>query len=439
MKTATRVGALSGFALLALTVATCTVNDIAPTIDAATDGEPGVDASSDAGGATDASDSSFPAAAADAGIVDAGHGFATISGFDYNVCALMHDGRVTCWGDNANKILGFDTDAAVVYSPQYVPGITTAIQLATGSGGPCALLADGTLRCWGAYVGGLNNLPSQTVLAADGGPLDNVAQVSEGNSSVLARLTNGHAVAFGDNQGGTLSNGNTMNNPVPAEMLSGVSTSFTNVINLSDGQLGVSCLVLMDGTVHCAGAASRGDGIAVQGAISFADEALFPDSGPLTGVANIACGYQHCCAVQKNQLTVNCFGSNLLGERGTMNAQGFAWVDSPVTGLTGKVLSIAAGYFTSCAVIDNGTVQCWGANDWGQVGNGTMGGGVYTATTVAGLPSSPPVSVMTGGHSQACAVLADGTAWCWGNGLYGLLGDGQGKSSLKPVQVLAPM
>jgi len=84
--------------------------------------------------------------------------------------------------------------------------------------------------------------------------------------------------------------------------------------------------------------------------------------------------------------------------------------------------ALAAGGDTSCAVVD-GTVQCWGSNDSGQLGTSSTGA-QWSAkpVTVPGLP--PASSVAVGGH-HACAILAGtGEVACWGANLAGQLGDG---------------
>jgi alpha-tubulin suppressor-like RCC1 family protein len=101
-----------------------------------------------------------------------------------------------------------------------------------------------------------------------------------------------------------------------------------------------------------------------------------------------------------------------------------------VTAATGstsvKPVAIGAGLFSSCALLSNGTVKCWGYNMYGQLGDGTTTDSVKPVT-VQGLTSAVSLGAQDGYHN--CAVLSDGTARCWGSGLYGSLGNGGGLDS----------
>jgi len=87
---------------------------------------------------------------------------------------------------------------------------------------------------------------------------------------------------------------------------------------------------------------------------------------------------------------------------------------------------------SSCIVTASGTVQCWGDNTYGQLGNGTT---VKSSipVTVTGLTNMKAVAVGSLGH--ACALTNAGTVWCWGNNTYGELGNNTTVSSNVPVQV----
>jgi alpha-tubulin suppressor-like RCC1 family protein len=104
----------------------------------------------------------------------------------------------------------------------------------------------------------------------------------------------------------------------------------------------------------------------------------------------------------------------------------------PVSGLTGPVTAITAGYGHTCALVAGGVVECWGLNGAGQVGTGSVTTPSYDG---AGFPyypspaqvalSQPATAISSGGASSTtCAILADTTVACWGANIYGNLGSG---------------
>ena len=96
-----------------------------------------------------------------------------------------------------------------------------------------------------------------------------------------------------------------------------------------------------------------------------------------------------------------------------------------------RAVEVASDYLSSCALIDDGTVWCWGTNGIGQVGDGTN---VERSSPVqvVGLTDAVDISV---GMAHSCAVRADGSAGCWGYNFWGQLGDGTTDDALAPVEV----
>lgn len=103
-----------------------------------------------------------------------------------------------------------------------------------------------------------------------------------------------------------------------------------------------------------------------------------------------------------------------------------------VSGLAAGATSITAGFHHSCAATGAGAITCWGLNDHGQLGDGTRVNRTRPAQVV-GL--SRGASLPTGGWSYSCAVAAGGVGKCWGANESGQLGNGTTTSSLVPVTV----
>lgn len=149
-----------------------------------------------------------------------------------------------------------------------------------------------------------------------------------------------------------------------------------------------------------------------------------------SGVLAIAAGGDHNC-VLTNAGGVKCWGANSRGQLG-IGAQVDSAVPVDVPGLTSNVMAISAGDASTCALTGGGAVKCWGANDRGQVGDGTKAMAV-TPTDVAGMGSGSIAIATGGGH--ACALIADGGAKCWGRNDRGQLGNGRFADSSTPVDV----
>ena len=157
--------------------------------------------------------------------------------------------------------------------------------------------------------------------------------------------------------------------------------------------------------------------------------------------ASVACGQSHTCAIL-NVGTVWCWGTNDSGRLGIGSTGGSS--AAPVgpldlgSGRTAK--AICAGRSHSCAILDDGTVKCWGPN-----GNGQLG---YGDTTTRDAPPATPVDLGTGRTAKAvsckwfhtCAILDDDSLMCWGYNYHGQLGvgdNGGGTNKASPTAVVA--
>jgi len=144
----------------------------------------------------------------------------------------------------------------------------------------------------------------------------------------------------------------------------------------------------------------------------------------------VVAGDRHTCALTVTG-GVKCWGDNNLGQLGDGTLR-FRQAPVDVIGLTNGVAQIAAGGGHTCALTTGGSVKCWGA-DWdGQVGVGSPRRHRGRPHQVVGLDNG--VTAISGGHWHSCAV-ADGGATCWGYNAYGQLGDGSETSASVPVPV----
>jgi alpha-tubulin suppressor-like RCC1 family protein len=157
------------------------------------------------------------------------------------------------------------------------------------------------------------------------------------------------------------------------------------------------------------------------------------DAGPLRAVALSAASAAHACAVLSDG-AVRCWGVNDLGQLGVERAESRQQCRVPqssparslpcettprdVPNLT-DVAEVAAGNGGTCALKRDGSVWCWGANDAGQLGQGTNDAQAHGAPVRVNIP---PASQLTYGAFHVCALLLDGNVQCWGTNKFGQCG-----------------
>jgi alpha-tubulin suppressor-like RCC1 family protein len=360
-------------------------------------------------------------------------------------CVLLADGSVRCWGANSIGELGpggppaSSTNVSPMTSvPVTVTGLGGTVQSISSNGAnhSCALLSTGGVSCWGSdYEGELGNNAtlannySATPLAVKGLP-GSASSVSAGlgDFSCALMASNGALWCWGDNFAGELGNGMSGgSSPVPVQV-SGLTGP--SLITAGDE---VMCAIV-SGSAYCWGAdydGQLGDGVMSSNGVST------PGLVGLAGrVTDLAIQDSHGCAVVQGG-TVECWGHNVYGEIGSTTVAMGDYALSPVgvQGLPTTATSVVTGSFHTCALLTDGTIWCWGWESFGQLGNGVIAaGGIVTPVQVTGLPAGTQVTAISAGTSQNCALLANGSVWCWGEGDNGELGNGTSNSA-KPLQV----
>jgi alpha-tubulin suppressor-like RCC1 family protein len=156
------------------------------------------------------------------------------------------------------------------------------------------------------------------------------------------------------------------------------------------------------------------------------------------GVTLISAGMDFSsCAIESGR--AYCWGANNFGQLGDESTTDS---DVPVPGdisgvLAGKTLTqIAAGIFGNCALDTVGTAYCWGYNGDGELGNGsTTDSDVPVAVDTGGVLAGKTLTQVTAGGGTMCALDSSGAAYCWGNNGSGELGNGSTTDSSVPVAV----
>ena len=230
---------------------------------------------------------------------------------------MLNDGNITCWGSDGHGQLGngATTTGDIDTPPDTIelPGGATATAIAAGAAHTCALLNDGNITCWGYD---------------DDGELGN----GVGNDPIDAP-------------------------PTPITLPVGATATA------------------------------------------------------------ITAGYAHTCALL-NDGNITCWGSDWAGQlgNGTAGNENIDDIEALITLPNGATATaITAGEYHTCALLNDGNITCWGS-DWdGQLGNGATTGNIDTPPAAITLPNSATTTAIAAGDYHTCALLNDGTITCWGD------------------------
>jgi hypothetical protein len=293
-------------------------------------------------------------------------------------CSVMRDGTLRCWGDAVGTTgkgvpepidPGPGVKAACV-GPEYAclvaEGAVRCVR--TGDGGAavritgvgaakdvscertrtCAIEESGRVACW--------TLGSDAARAIDG--LEGAVSIASGAGVTCAVLGDGSVRCFGENRDGQLGDGTTE----PRQGLVTVKIDHAERVVIGGRH---ACAKRADETVWCWGRNEHGQ----LGDDSRTDR---PSPGPVAGafgVDGIATGDAHTCARMKDS-TIRCWGSGSHHQAGRSTTTEDALAPTLVPGLY-EATAVAAGDAFSCARMKDGWLRCWGANDVGQLGEGT--------------------------------------------------------------------
>jgi alpha-tubulin suppressor-like RCC1 family protein len=241
--------------------------------------------------------------------------------------------------------------------------------------------------------------------------------------ALMDAVQGGGVKCWGWNANGQLGDGTTTNRAAPVD----VAGLGRGVRAIAVGRYH-TCALTEDGAVKCWGfnaAGQLGDGTTAQ------RTAPVDVSGLNSGIMAIAAGDRHTCAVTEDGRAL-CWGANedgQLGDGTTTNRT----TPVDVSELDSGVSALAAGGRHTCALIVGGAVKCWGWNGYGQLGDGTT---TWRATPVDVFGLSAGVSAVTTGSYHTCALVVGGGVNCWGRNQYGQLGDASTEDRTTPVHVV---
>lgn len=299
-----------------------------------------------------------------------------------HTCVMLGDGTVQCFGKNDRGQLGKSpASTACSTAANAVTGLSGVTQLAAAGNYNCALLSNGTVKCWGENIfGQLGNgtgLPGPTAVPTPVtvSGLSGVAEIKLGAQHACARLTSGAVRCWGRNHVGQLGNSGTTNSSVP----------------VSPTGLGA--------------------------------------------VAEVSVGAEFTCARKANG-TVFCWGVNLFGQLGNgtvdpaVSPQTAHSVPAQVPGIA-DAIGIGSGWYHTCIKRATQGLRCWGRNGDGQIGIGSTSTAVPTPSAVNIFDATQ----FSMGQLYTCVRRSSGSLSCWGDNAFGEIGDGTVTDRTSPVTV----
>jgi hypothetical protein len=138
------------------------------------------------------------------------------------------------------------------------------------------------------------------------------------------------------------------------------------------------------------------------------------------GMSRLDAGTDFICGVSTKQI-IQCEGEDTYGQLGSRVGPGG----------TIPFVDVAAGAHHACALAEDGSAWCWGRNDAGQLGDGSLADR-STRLPVAGTLR---FTRLAAGARHTCGIATDGGAWCWGSNARGQLGDESFDDAAAPVAV----
>lgn len=206
---------------------------------------------------------------------------------------------------------------------------------------------------------------------------------------------------------------------------SSVSGSFT----IFDGPRSVAnswglhtCAIRSDNRLYCWGNNNRGQVGTTNSVMAFNTPQQVTVSGA-NDFTRVVSGVNHTCALHSSG-TVNCFGDNTYGQLGDNTNTSRIGSSSVVVGTSGtgtlsNIREISAGRYHTCAVDNSNNLYCWGRNDLGQLGNNTITDSVRPILIAADVKN-----IYAGGKHNCLVKNSTNQMQCWGNNTSGQLGQG---------------
>ena len=342
---------------------------------------------------------------------DSVYSYSTLSSGGWTQCVITEDTRVVCWGNNAQGKrglgggIGANPETPAGKAGPWVVGNLSGgmVEVSAGAWSTCSLEQNGDIWCWGG--GEFGQLGTGTDVCFDNGatacnsatnhrpstvslPVGKTAvSLSDANQGhFCAILDTGEGLCWGWNHAGQLGDGticsggsgsgnSNTNNPTPAGCNSNNGRYTPSIVDDSNFPANYSIISISTGMGHSCGIIDTKD-LFCWGSNSYGQLGIgstltgnYPTPQYVdSGVIAVATGNEHSCALYETQI-VKCWGKNDQGQLGTGNLY---YQNAPIPiDLSPNItlISLETAYNLNCVISEENIPYCWGANQWGQLGN----------------------------------------------------------------------
>lgn len=368
-------------------------------------------------------------------------------------CLIASNDNLYCWGLNTEGQLGNGTftNSTIPVAVQTAGVLSgkTIKQVVTGRNHTCVIASDNLVYCWGYNSNGElgNGIAgnSNTPVAVDfSGVLNGktAKSISAGNLHTCIVASDNLPYCWGDNNFSQIGNGSSIEPRVPlAVVTSGALSGKTVKVLVSRGEH--NCAIASDDSAYCWGwgpYGQLGHGVSSNSNVPVA----VSRAGVLSGltVSKIFIGGARSCVIASDN-KLYCWGLNTNGELGNTSTANMNVPVSPTLSgvLLGKnIVEVGMASNHICALANDGSAYCWGSGTGGELGNGT---GVSSTSPVAvvmnGVLSGKTIKTLSTSPNQntTCVIASDNQVYCWGRATSFRLGNGQSSTNaLAPVSVV---
>jgi alpha-tubulin suppressor-like RCC1 family protein len=316
---------------------------------------------------------------------------------DFTTCAIAADDRVHCWGRDKEGELGDGAGTGSRAKRVLLPGLGKVRKVALASQFGCAILEDKKVKCWGTGR-----------IANDGRMLEDARPTLVRGVEDVEELVAGGVMTCARNAGGITCWGaddKAIGTP-PKGTFKQIAVGFTH-----------ACALDAAGAVTC------------WGSPDWAPGGVYAKPG-VSGALQVVTGDRHACVLTKSK-TVQCWGMNDAGQLG-MKPDVNPHPKPVAVSNVSRVAKLAAGEASTCALLEDGSVCCWGANGEGELGLGTRS----SAEGPARVSALSEIQEICLASAHGCALTKNGQLLFWGSNAFGQVGDGTRERRPAPTPVV---